>query len=112
MSCGTVRLANLLDFERVRESGCHQVWMRDRSQTDKLNPAVNWSAIAAGYGERQPCFSCAAGTSQAQKPNIRSEQQLGGFCQLLFSSDERSTRDLADRGASWELCRRRLTIVR
>src|SRR5438270_819288 len=66
--------------------------MRDRSQTNKLNTRREPVRHRGGDRDRQPGFSSASRTSEAQKSNILSEQQLGGICQLLFSSDERSTR--------------------
>ena len=85
-------VGDLLDFERVRESGCHQVRVRDGSQTDKLNARREPVRNGGGYSDRQPRFSGASRAREAQKPDIRPEQQFGGFRQLLFASDERSAR--------------------
>jgi hypothetical protein len=45
-------VGDLLDLKRVRQSGCHQVWMRDRSQTNKLNTRCEPVRNRGGYGDR------------------------------------------------------------
>ena len=64
----------LLDFERVRHGGCHQVGLRDRRQTNKLNARREPIRDGVGQGNRQPRFTGTSRASQAQKPNIVPQQ--------------------------------------
>ena len=85
---------------------------RDRSQTDKLNARREPVRNRGGYSNRQTRFSGASRTGEAQQPNVRPEQQLGGFRHLLFSSDERSARDWQIVALPGNLRRGQLTAIR
>ena len=63
-------VGDLLDFERARESGHHQVGVSDGRQADKLNTAREPVCNRRGDSHRQAGFSGTPRTRDAQQPNV------------------------------------------
>src|ERR1700687_1052178 len=85
--------------------------MLDRRQADKLNTGCELIRNRGGYGQSQARFPGTASTSESQKPNVRPEQQRRCFCQLLLSSNKRSTRDWQIVALLGDLCRGQVASI-
>ena len=65
---------DLLDFERIDESGGDQGGVHDRGQTNESNTCRKLVRKGGGGCDRQPRFPGASRADEAQQPDIGAEQ--------------------------------------